>query len=256
MVERGAITRLRLYSLVEEVEAAIGRHAISVVGKEEILMIQPRLIEFIRNQPDASILEPSLTICFSTKYTRRKVREDWKSIINSYKKKKNTENLLLEKSIYLAVFIVSNFDYSLSFELNNSSVELSDNQREKGEIEEACLWYRIIDELAFRFLGKDRDIFMEYFEDNFGFDLALSGIPPELINHTLAVRSKEYVQFQEWAPDDGSSTKGNLLLEAGKNISNALGLRDKEKILFPAAFSLNFLKRLEAASLEEFLKGE
>src|SRR5271155_428691 len=118
-------------------------------------MVHPRLLEELRKQPDAEVLEIAFTHCFVTKDALREWNEAWPSVVALYRGKDNSEPVLAEKSGLLAKHVVNNLDAA---ELGAAIIshmeerELPDARDHVVRVEEAAVWYRVLDELAFRLL--------------------------------------------------------------------------------------------------------
>ena len=133
-------------------------------------------------------------------------------------------------------------------------VRTSDDQDCVVRVEEAALWYRVLDELAFRFLRGQRDIFMDFLQDNFAHYLAILGSSPELINDTMAARSREYAEYRQWVPAENEGAKGTLLWEAAKHVGEPIGLNTHP--VFLLQFGTRFLEKLNGALIHELLVGK
>jgi len=145
----GAEIRDRFFAVIEEVEAKLGSPAIGIASAEGVLMVHPKLEEELRKQPDADVLEVALTHCFITTDGRRRLNESWPSQVVRYRGKANSDETLREKSGLLAAYVVNNLDAA---EMAES--ETSDEQDCIVRVEEAAIWYRVLDELAFRFCSR------------------------------------------------------------------------------------------------------
>jgi hypothetical protein len=120
-------------------------------------------------------------------------------------------------------------------------------------VEEAALWYRALDELAFRFVRGHRDVFMDFLQDYLALNLALMGSSPDLINKTMAARTREYAEYRRWVPAENESPAGTLLWEAAKHVGEPVGLRTQRRFL--AAFGSRFSNKLDDALIYELLVG-
>jgi hypothetical protein len=105
-------------------------------------------------------------------------------------------------------------------------------------VEEASLWYRIIDELAQSYLVNDYliFIFIAYFQGLLAYRLALQCASPELILNKMLKRTTEYGNYQKWLPGDDEGTDGTLLWEAAKHIGEPLDYKSH----FPCALRRQF----------------
>jgi hypothetical protein len=132
--------------------------------------------------------------------------------------------------------------------------ETSDEQDCIVRVEEAAVWYRVLDELAFRFIRGQRDIFMDFLQDDLARNLALLGSSPDLIDGTMAARSREYAEYRQWVPAENASEKGTLLWEAAKHVGEPIGLN--EHPVFLLQFGIRLLKKLENALIGDLLVGK
>jgi hypothetical protein len=255
MALRGAATRDRVFGLIEEVEAEIGQHAVGFAQKEGVMMVHPKLLARIRQQSDGAMLEPALYAAFVTPDATRRLNKEWPSTVRKYKGRPNTEDLLSEKSTVLSVFICHNLDIGTSLyqETHSAGPELDDAQESKLKLEESACWYRVIDELAHRYIGQERVLFMDHFQDQLSGLMALQGVPPTDLCDTMAARSTEYAGYKKWTPKGREGAGGTLLWEAAKHAAEAF--EDNRNPVFLMTFGLRFLQRVEAASLYELLTG-
>lgn len=244
----GAEIRGRFFTLIEEVEADLGGPAIAVASAEGVLMVHPKLRKEMRKQPDAEILEVALTRCFITTDARRRSNEAWPSQVARYRGKTNSETVLRGKSGLLAAYVVSNLDAA-----EMAEGETSDEQDCVVRVEEAAVWYRVLDELAFRFLRGQREIFIDFLQDDLALNLALLGSFPDLIDETMAARSREYADYRQWVPAENAGAKGTLLWEAAKHVGEPIGLEMHP--VFLLQFGTRLLKKLNGALIHELLVG-
>jgi hypothetical protein len=247
----GAEIRRRFFTVVEDVEAKIGQRAFGIASAEGALMVHPKLLEEVRNQADADLLEIAFTHCFITKDARRRVMDTWPASVARCRGKSNSEAVLHEKSFLLATYVTSNFDAA-----EMAEGETSDEQLCMVQVEEGAVWYRILDELAFRFIRGQRELFVDYLQDDLAFSLALLGSSPDLIDQTMVARSLEYAEYRQWTPADPSvrgAMGGTLLWEAAKHVGEPIGL--EKNLFFLVQFGTQFLQKLNSASVYELLTG-
>jgi len=236
------------FAVIEEVEAKLGSPAIGIASAEGVLMVHPKLEEELRKQPDADVLEVALTHCFITTDGRRRLNESWPSQVVRYRGKANSDETLREKSGLLAAYVVNNLDAA---EMAES--ETSDEQDCIVRVEEAAIWYRVLDELAFCFVRGQRDIFMDFLQDDLALNLALLGSSPDLIDQTMAARSREYAEYRQWVPAENAGAKGTLLWEAAKHVGEPIGLNAHP--VFLLQFGTRLLERLNDALVGDLLVG-
>jgi hypothetical protein len=245
----GAEIRQRFFTLVKEVEANLGGPALGIASAEGVLMVHPKLQEELRKQPDAEVLEVALTHCFTTTDARQRLNEGWPLQVARYRGKANSETVLREKSSLLAAYVVSNLDAA-----EMAEGETSDEQDCFVRVEEAAVWYRVLYELAFRFLRGQHKIFVEHLQDDLAMNLALLGSPPDLIIETMAARTQEYAKYREWVPAENAGAEGTLVWEAAKHVGEPIGLKTHPGFL--VQFVIRFLEKLDHALIHELLVGK
>jgi hypothetical protein len=101
-------------------------------------------------------------------------------------------------------------------------------------------------------LRKTVQLFMDYFEGNLAFYLALQGVTPYAICNTLVDRGREYGSYREWIPKGNEPFAGTLFWEATKHIGAPLGARGNAFFL---VFGRFFFERWEQALIRELLTG-
>jgi hypothetical protein len=243
--------------LIDEVEAEIGQYAFAIAEDMGAMEINPKLIERLRNEPDCGVLEPAFDLAFPSPASKRRFNEEWAYTVGKYRGQRNTEELLREKSAILVSFVVNNLNVAATTysRIRENAPDLGDELEMSVRVEEATLWYRVIDELAQRYLGPNRLTFMAYFEDWLAHRLALQGASPELILITMLDRTTEYGKYQKWIPSDDEGSGGTLLWEAAKHIGKPLDCATNP--LFLVLFVSNFVDRLlNEAMVYELLTGK
>lgn len=276
----GADLRVRFLELTRQFEERGDRSyrvvTIETTG-EEVLIVNDKFKKFLNQQPDAFDLKLALQVCNQTLLATQGLNEEWPQIVAEYARLPNTEDVLRVKCRLLAIYLIDNiyvtemlddFNHNLSETIaSNSNISefagatgleleygnLSEDQLELAKLEFAPLLYRIVDELAFKYLGSDRELFMGFFEDDIAFDLALQGFNPSYIDEILITRTQEYAQYQKWMPKEGEA-KGKLLWEAALHIGNPLGFDINP--IFLVQFAPYFMERLQRALIPELLSGD
>jgi hypothetical protein len=203
---------------LKEVEAEIGRYAFAIIEDTGVMWVHPKLIERLRKLPADDVSEWHFRLAFPSPAAGRRLNEEWPSAVGKYRGQHNTEELLSGKSSILVAFVVNNLEFATAIypQTQENAPDLKDEQKTSVRLDEAALWYRVVDELAQRYLGAERFLFMDYFIDWLVNRLALEGGPPELIINTLEDRGKECKKYQKWLPSDDESLRGTLLWEAAK----------------------------------------
>jgi hypothetical protein len=253
----GAETRHRLINLIDEVEAEIGQSAFAIAEDTGAMAINPKLIERIRKEPDCDILESAFDVAFPSPASKRRFNEEWAYTVGKYRGQRNTEKLLREKSLILVSFVINKLNVATTTysRIRGNAPDLGVKEETSVRVEEAALWYRVIDELAQRCLGPDRPLFMAYFQDWLVNRLALQGASPELILNKMVDRTTKYGKYRKWIPSDDEGTAGTLLWEAAKHIGEPLDCGTNP--IFLVLFASNFLDRLiNQAMVYELLTGQ
>jgi hypothetical protein len=253
----GAETRRRLINLIDEVEAEIGQYAFAIAEDTDAMEINPKLIERLRNEPDCGVFESAFELAFPAPASKRRFNEEWAYTVGKYRGQRNTEKLLKEKSVILASFVINNLNVTTTTysRIRGYTPDLGDEEETSVRVEEAALWFRVIDELAQRYLGPDRPLFMAYFQDWLANQLALQGASPELILNKMVDRTTKYGKYRKWIPTDDEGTGGTLLWEAAKHIGGPLDCSTNP--IFLVLFASNFLDRLlNRAMVYELLTGQ
>ena len=258
--ESGADIRDRLLTLVEEIEKETGEPA--VVFAADGTLTDPRLVEALHKRgDDGGLLELSIGSCFVNPHATQYVNESWPAAVKRYQSRPNSDELIHEKATLLAAFVVHNLSAAVESreQLKAAGFEgveqsLIEEQEVLVKCEEAALWYRVIDELAYRFISGHSPLFVDYFLDKVAHLLALQGVPPDRICRTMAERSQEYGQYREWCSSDDSRMAGTLLWHAGKHVGMPFGL--ERHFMFTTIFGTLFLMRVERALVYELLTGQ
>lgn len=248
----GAQTYRRFFGLLMEFEAKCGR-PYTIDTAENRVHFNPKLIEAIRAQPDVDALESALPFCLRTEEDRDRFNGEWPSRVASYRGKNNSPPVLEQKGALLGVHVAINLDSAL-LASTICQVEISYDQRSIMQVEEAFVWYRVLDEMATHFLHDQSDLLLPALAGELTFRLALMGSAPDLICETMGERSREYSKYGQWLPAKDEGAKGTLLWEAGKHVGAPIGLNEDPAFLMP--FSHRLLEKLSHLSLYELLLGK
>jgi hypothetical protein len=252
---RGAETRSRLFSVVDRLETEMGQLVIAYAQQEGVLMTHPRLSQELSKFPDGELLERAVFLCFITPSAVAQLNADWPGRVAGYQSRPNTDELISEKATLLTAYVVHNLGVGteVSREVLKGAREITDEQELAVKLEETCLWYRVIDELAYLNIPDQRSRFMDFFEDNLAHLLALMGVEAETICATLSARSAEYGPYREWVSGDTDKMAGTLLWNASKRVGAPIGF--ERHFLFTQMFGTLFLEGVKRASVGELLTG-
>jgi hypothetical protein len=219
-------------------------------------MPHPRLTEELRKRPDGETLDLAIPLCFVTPAATARLNADWPEKVASYRSRPNTDETISEKATVLTACVVHNLGVGteVSKDVLKDEREINDEQELAVKVEEACLWYRLIDEAAYRTIPDQRSRFMDFFEDNLAQLLALQGAAPATICRTLSARSEEYGPYREWVSDNPDKMAGTLFWNAAKRIGAPIGF--ERHFLFTQMFGTLFLGRLDRALVPDLLTGK
>lgn len=256
--ELGADIRGRLLTVVNEIEERTGQPAI--IFAADGTLIDPRLIEALsKRSDDGEVLRLSISSCFVNHQQRQYVNETWPTTVAQYHCHPNSGEVIHKKATLLAAFVVHNLNVAEEAREQLKAVgfqgveqSLTEEQELLVKCEEAALWYRIIDELAYGLIREFRTLFVDLFMDTVADQLGLQGASPKLICRTMVERSKEYAQYLEWTADVDHMA-GTLLWKASKHVGGPFGL--ERNFMFTTVFGTLFLMRVERALVYELLTG-
>jgi hypothetical protein len=251
----GADMRYRLLSVVDRLEAEMGQLVITYAQQEGVLMTHPRLTEELRKRPDGEVLDLAIPLCFVTPAATARLNADWPSRVASYRSRPNKDETISEKAAVLTAYVVHNLGIGteISKDVLKDEREINDQQELAVKVEEACLWYRPIDDAAYLAIPGQRYRFMDFFEDRLSEQLALQGAEPATICRTLSARSEEYGRYPEWVSGDTDKMAGTLFWNAARRIGSPIGF--ERHFLFTQMFGTLFLGRLERSLIRELLTG-
>lgn len=254
--ESGADLRDRLLAVVEDVEKEIGDLAVIIAA--DGTLIHPRLIEVLeKRRDDGELLRLAINSCFVNPNTKQAINETWPTAVARYQSRPNDDKLVDEKATALAAFVAHNLDTAIEVRnalLGANDKALTDEQEQIVKIEEAACWYRMIDELAYRFIPDHRNLFAGLFLDHFAYSLALQGTSPDFVCQMMTARSEEYAQYRDWVADDNQSVAGTLLWNAAKHVAVPLGCEHDP--IFATSFGTLFINRVAQALVYELLTGK
>jgi hypothetical protein len=249
----GADTRDRLLIVVDEIEKETGD--LSIVFAADATLIDPRLIQMLERRPDGELLRLAIDSCFINPNAVQYVNEQWPATVERHQSRPNTDELIREKATILTAYVVHNLGAGVEVakDVLKDSRGINEDQELSVKLEEACLWYRLIDELAYIHIPGDRSRFMDFFEEDLAHLLALLGAEPGTICTTLSARSEEYGPYREWVSGDPDKMAGTLFWNAAKRVGAPIGF--ERHFLFTQMFGTLFLDRVERALIRELLTG-
>ena len=136
----------------------------------------------------------------------------------------------------------------------NSVGRLEEDQARKVISENAALFLRIVDEIAFLALGADlSDEFMDALIAFVERDVTGRGVQPELFAKCLKERRTEYADYSRWVPTKNESGKGTLLWEFAKKIADIVGIGGNA--IFNSLLTYSLVEMLATWRLRELLQG-
>jgi hypothetical protein len=267
--ERGASVRANIVAVVDAVEAKTGSYAFAVAGAEQTLMISGELKAAFRAHEMADILDLAFQLMFTTPATKAALTDKWQESVASFLGRKNTDDILKQKSGIIACYINNHYDIALyalgvlsadgSFAAvdqdtsNKLRQELDESIERELKLEAAASWYRLFDEMAFRHIRQERELFSDYLIDSLSEMLALQGIDPNEIIDRLHQRGTEYAHIKNWFGEPGEE-KQSLFWKIGERALSPLGAEgDARRIMNHTVLLFEAFKR---AMVREILTGK
>ena len=261
---KGAETRRWLFELLEEFEAEKGGIGAGVAA--DGMFYHPQLIEWFRSRYGLSESEPFLqsllAVVFPTADRKRRIDENWPTIVTTYQGKPNTNDILLDKAGKLTDYIILHLGiatdlYGMFIEVFPDQFkerhEINDQLQELVKLEELALWFRMLNELANRFIRRECPLFMHYLEDALGDHLAMQGALPEAVINIVGTRIDEYASYQKFIaePEEFLGWHGNM---GGRETSYG-GVWLRPDAIFQTRFVSMFLETAKEALVGELLTG-
>jgi len=160
----GADTRDRLLTVVEEIEKETGD--LSIVFAADATLIDPRLIQMLETRPDGELLRLAIDSCFVNPNAAQYVNEQWLATVERHQSRPNTDELIRAKATILTAYVIHNLGVGVEVakDVLKDSRGISEAQELSVKLEEACLWYRLMDELAYVYIPDHQSRFMDFFE--------------------------------------------------------------------------------------------
>ena len=252
--EGAAQIRAELLAIIDQVEAATGQYAFAFAGEDQGFMTSEAFEAAIREHHAAELLRSAFSVMFTTPQTKASLLEHWSEAVDGFAGKFNTRDLLAGKAALLATFVLHHHDIPcLAVDPTVSATTLEDGTEQELKLEAAAAWYRIIDELAYRFIRDDRELFCDYLQDRLAHGLAIQGAGVVSILDRAQERGEEYSQFREWVIDPPHEDKGLLWIMARYAIA-ALAVAPSEAAI--RAHVELFLEALGTARIRELLTGK
>ena len=133
---------------------------------------------------------------FTTAQSKASLLEHWVEGVARYIGQENTRDILHEKAALISAFILHHYDIPCEAVAYRSPID--DDTECELKLEAAASWYRIIDDLSYRFIRPDRDLFCDYLQDALAHNLALQGCSVVSILDRAQERGEEYARLREW----------------------------------------------------------
>jgi hypothetical protein len=258
----GNEARKLLFEILDEFEAdkkqEEGRSVDAVIANpDEGLFYHQQLPEWISAHYGAwPFVDELLIRTFPTADRRSRLDEGWPAIVASYEGKLNTKDVLADKALKLADYVLFHCHISIAvlMAFKNTDPEfkcraISEELEREIMIEESALWLRMVDEAVYP--RQYRDQFMDYFVDEIGLTLGMQGFSADAIR-VLRDRAVEYGSYKEVIRAE-RPYNGTVLWEAGKHLMMALGMAPG--ITFQTLFERNFIDFWVLALIPQLLSG-
>ena len=172
----------------------------------------------------------------------------------------NTAPILFEKAKVVARLIDSVWSDGLVLSApikaqdTGSPGRLEEDQARRVIAENAALFLRIVDEIAFSAMGADlSDEFIDALIEFAAKDVQGRGVQPGTFAECLDERLAEYAGYRNWLPAKDESARGTLFWEFGKKIAEIIGIgRDA---VFNLLLTNTILNTLATWQLRDLLQG-
>jgi hypothetical protein len=92
----GAQLRNRVLSIIEQFEAQTGQQAIILAA--DGVLTHPKLRDEVQKQPDGTVIEPTIPLCFQCQKQPYNLNPLWPSTIAKYQGQDNTNELIFAKA--------------------------------------------------------------------------------------------------------------------------------------------------------------
>ena len=253
--EDGAAVRDEVIAVIDEVEAATGQYAFAfalehAAGTEQVMMVSSAFTEALDAHPRGELLRSAFATMFTTAQSKASLLEHWVEGVARYIGQENTRDILHEKAALISAFILHHYDIPCEAVAYRSPID--DDTECELKLEAAAGWYRIIDDLSYRFIRPDRDLFCDYLQDALAHNLALQGCSVVSILDRAQERGEEYARLREWVLEPPQESRGILWVMARYALA-ALAVEPTEAAI--RAHIELFLEALETARVGELLTG-
>jgi len=216
----------------------------------------------------SGVLEPAFPLMFTTPATKEDLTKRWPDAVESFSGRSNTDDVLQQKAALITCYVLNHYDIALDALSivrddgskpvvdqdadNKLRQELDESVERELKLEAAASWYRLVDELAFRHIKQERELFSDYLIDSLAEMLALQGAGTNEIIDRLHQRSTEYASVTSWTGEPGQEGQ-SLLWKIGKHALSPLGAeRNALRIMAHSRLLLGAFKR---AMVREILTG-
>jgi Flp pilus assembly protein TadD len=182
--------------------------------------------------------------------------KDTAKILEYFRGKTNTKDVLEEKAKIVAHFIIHNCDSGLvvatALKDTTPEIRLGEEEARQAGTETAALLLTLVDRLAVEFLGSNnRDVFMNALEAGVADALQDKGVEPGAFQELVYKRYEEYSHYRKWVPKGDEGAKGTLFWEFGKKVATILCVG--QSIIFQALLTNLLMEKIVRWKINELL---
>jgi hypothetical protein len=272
-------------------ETQIGKDAatIGVADTEDeggVMFVHKDLEERIEQENDLDKLQLKLALAnYPMPNSSYQFNKRWPNEVAKFHGLLNSEEVIGDKAVALATFVVHNLDIALNFYHHShelkadwifEGVYCEAEQRERIRLEEAAIWTRIVAELCPKWLlmswstsegwaklTEDQkkpirqlaQLFVGHFYGELAFFLGVQGFTPRATWSALNDRAYEYGAYHEWFPEKDKPARDTLFWEAPKRVGELFGGSAAKNVAFIATYAGIFMERIQKAKIEELMTG-
>ena len=182
--------------------------------------------------------------------------KDTAKILEYFRGKTNTKDVLEEKAKIVAHFIIHNCDSGLvvatALKDTTPEIRLGEEEARQAGTETAALLLTLVDRLAVEFLGSNnRDVFMNALEAGVADALQDKGVEPGAFQELVYKRYEEYSHYRKWVPKGDEGAKGTLFWEFGMKVATILCVG--QSIIFQALLTNLLMEKIVRWKINELL---
>lgn len=280
----------KLGQFLTKCEAEIGDAATIGVadtqGEGGVMFLHKDLTDRIEKEDELDKLELKLALAnYPIPNSSYQFNKGWPNEVAKFHGLLNSEEVIRDKAVALAIFVVHNLDIALNFYDHSHELEADwifegvncgAEERARIKLEEAAVWARVVAELCHKFvmtswipsegwakmteeqkksLRQLARLFVDHFYGELAFLLGVQRFTPPAIVSALNDRAYEYAAYHEWFAEKDKPAKNTLFWEAPERVGELFGGRAVKNVTFIVTYAEMFLKRIQQARIGELMTG-